>query len=128
MARKSIVAGRSSCRYKKGRCRGFGSAAAFSKEPTYNSVYASLAISSRYGRCGKMVVMAKTRRRLKRRIGRQAPPGVWTPQELRDAITRPSREEKMKMLREIGILDARGKLARKYRSWGTRVSRTQNAD
>jgi hypothetical protein len=72
--------------------------------------------------------MAKARKRLKRRIGRQAPPGAWTPQELLDAINRPSREEKVKMLREIGILDARGKLARKYRSWGTRVSRTQNAD
>lgn len=72
--------------------------------------------------------MAKTRRRLKRRIGRQAPPGAWTPQELLDAIARPSREEKMKMLREIGILDSHGKLAKKYLSWGTRVSRTQNAD
>jgi hypothetical protein len=29
------------------------------------------------------------------------------------------------MLREVGIIDAKGELAKKYRSWGTRVSRTE---
>jgi hypothetical protein len=71
--------------------------------------------------------MAKTSKRAKWPIGRQAAPGVWSPQELLDAIARPSREEKLEMLREVGILDATGKLASKYRSWGTRVSRTETA-
>ena len=39
-------------------------------------------------------------------------------------VARPSREEKVKMLREVGIIDAKGELAKKYRSWGSRVSRT----
>jgi len=34
-------------------------------------------------------------------------------------------EEKVKMLRDVGILDVDGKLAKKYRSWGGRVSRTE---
>jgi hypothetical protein len=49
---------------------------------------------------------------------------VWSPKELLDAIRRPSREEKLKMLRDVGIIDAKGELAKKYRTWGTRVSRT----
>jgi hypothetical protein len=77
--------------------------------------------------------MAKTRKRASRtakrepprNIGPQAPAGVWTPQELLDALRKPSLAEKVKMLREVGILDSRGKLAKKYRSWGNRVSRTQ---
>ncbi len=69
--------------------------------------------------------MAKTSKRTKRRVGRQAALGVWSPQDLLAAIERPSREEKLQMLRKVGILDATGKLASKYRSWGTRVSRTE---
>jgi hypothetical protein len=70
--------------------------------------------------------MAKTRKPRAKGISRQAPPEVWTPQELRDAISKPSLAEKIKLLREVGILDSRGKLAKKYRSWGNRVSRTQS--
>jgi hypothetical protein len=69
--------------------------------------------------------MAKTSKRTLKRVGRQAAPGVWAPQDLLDAIARPSTEEKVKMLRDAGILDANGKLAKKYRSWGSRVSRTE---
>ena len=68
--------------------------------------------------------MAKTKR-AKAVVGRQAPPGVWSPKDLLDAVARPSREEKVKMLREVGIIDAKGGLAKKYRSWGSRVSRTE---
>ncbi len=72
--------------------------------------------------------MAKTSR--KRRTAApepdtQAPPGTWTPDELIAAVRRPSAERKLELLREAGILDASGKLAQKYRSWGTRVSRTE---
>jgi hypothetical protein len=45
---------------------------------------------------------------------------------MRDALMKPSLAEKLKMLRTAGILDSRGKLAKKYRSWGNRVSRTQS--
>jgi hypothetical protein len=77
--------------------------------------------------------MAKTRKRSletkkrasSRNIGPQAPADVWTPQELLDALRKPSLAEKVKMLRDVGILDSRGKLAKKYRSPGNRVSRTQ---
>ena len=69
--------------------------------------------------------MAKKRKRAPKNVGRQAPAEVWTPQELLDALRKPSLAEKIKMLRTSGILDSRGKLAKKYRSPGKRVSRTQ---
>ena len=59
--------------------------------------------------------------------GPQAPPGVWSPSDLLEAIRKPSRARKIELLRDAGILDARGKLAKKYRSWGSRVSRTESA-
>lgn len=76
----------------------------------------SRATFSRSGPCGRMVAMAKTGKRAPTHIGPQALPGVWTPQELRDAFKKPSLAAKVKMLREAGILDSRGKLAKKYRS------------
>lgn len=36
-------------------------------------------------------------------------------------------EEKIEVLKEAGIVDANGKLARRYRSWGTKVTRTPDA-
>jgi hypothetical protein len=69
--------------------------------------------------------MAKTNRRGKRRIGRQGPLEASTPQEMLDAITRPSEKVKLKVIREIGVLDAKGNIGQRYRSWGKRVSRTQ---
>jgi hypothetical protein len=69
--------------------------------------------------------MAKTSKRGKRRIGRQGALEALTPQDMLDAISRPSPEEKQKLLREGGFIDANGKLAQRYRSWGKRVSRTE---
>jgi hypothetical protein len=40
------------------------------------------------------------------------------------ALKKPSPTRKQELLRESGILDAKGKIAKKYRSWGNRVSRT----
>jgi len=68
--------------------------------------------------------MAKTKP-TKPRGDRQAPAGVWSPKELLDGVRRPSREEKIRMLREVGIIDAKRGLAKKYRSCGARVSRTE---
>jgi hypothetical protein len=70
--------------------------------------------------------MAKTPSRVRRtqRVGPQAAPGTWSPEELLEAIGQPSRDEKLELLRTIGILDASGKLAKRYRSWESKVSRT----
>ena len=69
--------------------------------------------------------MAKTKsKRAPTRVGRQAAVGAWAPSELAAAIREPTLARKVELLREIGILDAKGKLAKKYRSWGSRVSRT----
>jgi hypothetical protein len=60
--------------------------------------------------------------------GRQAPPRVWTPEELFLALTQGTIEEKVALLRTAGILDERGKLAKKYRSWGNKPSRTPEVE
>lgn len=57
-------------------------------------------------------------------VGRQAPNDVWSPKDLLAALRAPSPERKQELLREGGILNSKGKLAKKYRSWGNRVSRT----
>lgn len=56
--------------------------------------------------------------------GPQAPPGTWTPAELMAAVQRGTIEEKVALLRKAGILDESGEVAEKYRSWGSKVSRT----
>jgi len=60
-------------------------------------------------------------------VARQAPAEVWSPSDLLAALKKPSPARKQELLREAGILDAKGKLAKKYRSWGDRVSRTMIA-
>ncbi len=62
------------------------------------------------------------------RPGPQAPPGVWTPQALAAALAPGTLEEEVALLRAAGILDERGELARKYRSWGGKASRTPEVD
>lgn len=57
-------------------------------------------------------------------VGRQAADAVWSPRELLDVLKKPPRVRKQELLREVGILEASGKLAKRYRSWGNRVSRT----
>lgn len=56
--------------------------------------------------------------------GPQAPRGAWTPAELSAALHEGTIEEKIALLRTAGILNEKGELAPKYRSWGTPVSRT----
>lgn len=56
--------------------------------------------------------------------GPQAPPGTWTPADLSAALREGTIEEKVALLRTAGILNEKGELARKYQSWGSRVSRT----
>lgn len=56
--------------------------------------------------------------------GPQAPRGTWTPAELAAAIQRGTVEEDLALLKEVGILDENGEVAERYRSWGSKVSRT----
>jgi hypothetical protein len=77
-----------------------------------------------------MDAMAKTSERRKAQesvrddVGRQAANQVWSPSELLEALKKPSRARKQEILREVGIIDASGKISKRYRSWGNRVSRT----
>jgi hypothetical protein len=77
--------------------------------------------------------MAKTKKlkkpkELAPRPGPQAPPGVWTPKDLYAVLTSGTIDEKVALLQTAGILDERGELAKKYRSWGQKASRTPERD
>jgi hypothetical protein len=77
-----------------------------------------------------MAKTAKPRRTKERapRPGLQAPPGVWTPQDLAAALAPGTLEEEVALLRTAGILDERGELAKKYQSWGRKASRTPEVE
>lgn len=67
---------------------------------------------------------SKGSKRTAPKAGPQAPVGVWTPAELAAAIARGSIDDDIALLRTSGILDEKGELAKKYRTWGRKVSRT----
>jgi hypothetical protein len=71
---------------------------------------------------------AKPRKPAKVASSPQAPSGVWTPQVLLEALKGGTVEDKVAALRAAGILDAKGQLTKKYKTWGTKVSRTPEAD
>jgi hypothetical protein len=71
---------------------------------------------------------AKASKRKVPEAGPQAPPGVWTPAELSAALARGSIDDDIALLRTSGILDQTGELAKKYRTWGRKVSRTPMLD
>jgi hypothetical protein len=54
----------------------------------------------------------------------QAPIRAWAPDTLVAALCRGTAAEKKALLRAAGILDAKGNLAKRYRNWGTKVTRT----
>lgn len=58
--------------------------------------------------------------------GRQAPPGAWSPETLKEALTKGSYEEKLALLREIGLVGPDGKVPDRYKNWGTDVSRADD--
>lgn len=58
--------------------------------------------------------------------GRQAPPGAWSPEMLKDALTRGTHEEKLALLREIGLVGPDGSVPARYKNWGTNVSRAED--
>ena len=61
-----------------------------------------------------------------RQPSRQAPVGTWSPENLKQALSAGTTDEKVAMLTELGILTQDGKLAPRYKNWGDDVvSRTE---
>lgn len=58
--------------------------------------------------------------------GPQAPAGAWSPSRLKEALAQGTPEEKVELLKKIGILDENGELGRRYRNWGAKVSRASD--
>ena len=60
-------------------------------------------------------------------VGRQAPTGAWTPDQLLSAFQDRTAEKRLDALRLAGIIDAKGRITKLYRSWGNKVTRTPDA-
>lgn len=60
--------------------------------------------------------------------GLQAPTGVWSADLLLSALRRGSDQEKVAILKKAGILDAEGNFTKTYENWGTKVTRTPDAE
>jgi hypothetical protein len=61
-------------------------------------------------------------------VGRQAPTGAWTPDELLSAFDDRTDAQRIEALKAAGIIDASGKITKLYKSWGNKVTRTPDAD
>ena len=74
--------------------------------------------------------MAKTSRKkpAQRPVGRQAPSGAWTPDELLSAFEGRTDAQRIEALEQAGIIDAKGNVTKLYKSWGNKVTRTPDAD
>jgi hypothetical protein len=72
--------------------------------------------------------MAKTRKKnAAQKPGPQAPTGAWTPAMLLAALQQGTDEDRLEAVKKAGILDARGKLTKLYKNWGTKITRTPDA-
>lgn len=71
--------------------------------------------------------MAKSKAQESANVGEQAPVGTWTPASLMSALRSGSMDDKIDALKAAGIVDARGKIGRRYKNWGTKVTRTPDA-
>ena len=60
--------------------------------------------------------------------GRQAPTGAWSPDTLKSALQRGTDADRVEALKKAGIIDARGRLTKAYKNWGTKVTRTPDAE
>jgi hypothetical protein len=61
-------------------------------------------------------------------VGRQAPVGAFTPEQLLAAFDNRTDEERIEAAKAAGILDAKGKLTPLYtKNWGNKVTRTPDA-
>lgn len=73
--------------------------------------------------------MAKTsKKKVPRKVGRQAPTGAWAPDTLLSALRRGTEDDRVEALKRAGIIDAQGKLTATYKTWGSKVTRTPDAD
>lgn len=52
----------------------------------------------------------------------------WTPERVREAVTAGTTEEKLQLLKRIGVLKADGSLNDPQKSWGMQPSRTPDLD
>lgn len=75
--------------------------------------------------------MARTSKKSKKKasatLGRQAPAGAWSPETLVSALTCGTESDKLRALKKAGILDASGNLTKRYKNWGSKVTRTPDA-
>jgi len=75
--------------------------------------------------------MARTRRKEVGQtvVGRQAPTGAWTPDQLASVFRDRSDEERRTALELAGIIDEKGNITPLYKKdWGKRVTRTPDVD
>jgi hypothetical protein len=73
--------------------------------------------------------MAKTGKKKDAAIaGRQAPTGAWTPEMLKSALQRGTDADRVEALKKAGIIDEHGRLTKAYKNWGTKVTRTPDAE
>jgi hypothetical protein len=77
--------------------------------------------------------MARTSKNSKKKpsqavVGRQAPGEAWTPDQLLAAFDNRTEDQRIGALKAAGIIDANGKLAKLYKDWGKKVTRTPDAD
>jgi hypothetical protein len=73
--------------------------------------------------------MAKTsKKKAAPAAGRQAPTGAWTPDTLLSALRGRTDDDRVEALKKAGIIDARGNLTKTYKNWGTKVTRTPDAE
>ncbi len=73
--------------------------------------------------------MAKSsKKRVLPSAGRQAPAGAWSPDTLLSALQRGGDDDRLEALKKAGILDERGQLTKTYKNWGTKVTRTPDAE
>ncbi len=73
--------------------------------------------------------MARTRKKpIAPEAGRQAPTGAWTPDALLAALRSGTEDDRVDALKKAGILDAAGNLTKTYKNWGSKVTRTPDAD
>ncbi len=61
-------------------------------------------------------------------VGRQAPTGAWTPDQLASVFQDRSDAKRVEALKLAGIIDDKGNITPLYKSWGNKVTRTPDAD
>jgi len=83
-------------------------------------------MSGRFGETGAMRRKRKSKSRERADPGPQAPAGAWSPSRLKEALAQGTPEEKVALLKEIGILNEKGELGMRYRNWGAKVSRASD--